>query len=138
MHHAPVAESDAAQAVRQGPGRQALQLGEGAAHFHVAFPDAEPGAARMPEALGRAEVRAQRRMERQLPDNILQPCQASLTCSSRGGIATRDGKLPHRERSSCSLASLSYLQLLWLCASGREIATPLKAFPQTPSKSTLP
>ena len=73
MHHAPVAEGDAAEAVCQRAGRQALQLGEGAAHLHVALLDAELGASGMSEALGRAEVRAQRRMEGQLPDNILQP-----------------------------------------------------------------
>ena len=94
MHHAPVAEGDAAQADRQGAGRQALQLREGAAHLHVALLDTEPGAARMAEALRRAEVRAQRRMEGQLPDNFLQPWQQAPSSAPHDVALRHNASLP--------------------------------------------
>lgn len=63
VHDAPVAEGDAAQAGAEGAGRQVVQLRQGIADLDVALPDVEALAKRVPEALGRADVRAQRRME---------------------------------------------------------------------------
>ena len=155
MHHTPVAEGDAAQAERQGAGRQALQLREGAAHLHVALLDAELRAAGMPEALRRAEVRAQRRMEGQLPDNILQPRERAsplhlVTWLSGMMAACRHGHTPATvgmhggatwERAPADVCSVHRAQACWeAClpkAVHKQKVAPIRVLPGLEGHSSI-
>ena len=71
MHNAPVAEGDAAQALCQWAGRQAVQLSQRIADLDMALLDMEACILRMLQALWRADVRAEGRMQGQVPCDIL-------------------------------------------------------------------
>lgn len=80
MHNAPVAEGDAAQARCQRAGCQAVQLSQRIADLDMALMDMEARILRMLQALWRADVRAEGRMEGQVPCDILRGDKGALSC----------------------------------------------------------
>ena len=108
MHDAPVAEGDAAQALRERARGQVVQLRQGVADLDVALLNLEARGVRVAEVLWRADMRTQRRTERKLSRDILHqvrhrqvdpstawPCRVShMVLSARGQACVHGWGLP--------------------------------------------